>query len=269
MDLKSTAAPLVMRLQLTEEQRRQIQERTGLTIPAVPVETDAPFLRCRFGGVDLRVVRGVFVPTPSTERLLRLALDVVSSVERPVMTDVGTGSGAVGLAIANRLPNATVYATDISPIALRCARLNRERLNLRNVQFRLGSLLTPLPRRLRGRTDVITANVPYVPPRMTDAFKSGFPEGTAIGFGEDGLGLPRQLADAARDFLSPGGSLLFQLAGFQWKDFGPELQALGYDAPQLDGGQQNAPMIGRAVWRGAPRGLGVDDAPNATERRPA
>jgi methylase of polypeptide subunit release factors len=107
---------------------------------------------------------------------------------------------------------------------------------------------------------VILANVPYMPPRMTEAARSTFPEGTAIGLEEDGLGLPRQLAAKARDYLRPGGSLLFQLAGFQWEDFAQELQTLGYDAPQLESGEQNAPIIGCATWAGSRSPFGVDDA---------
>jgi release factor glutamine methyltransferase len=248
MSAESSVAPLVVRLQLTDEQQRLIRERTGLSIPAIPVETDAASIQFSFGGVELCIERGVFVPNPNTERLLRLAVDDASRHERPILVDVGTGSGAVALAAAARLPRATVFATDISTDALRCARQNRARLGALNVQFRLGSLLTPLPKRLRGAVTVMVANLPYLPPAATEAARHTFPQGTAIGLGEDGLGLPRRLALAARDFLAPGASLLMQLAGYQWPAFAQDLMSLGYSEPWLESAEQNAPVIGRVEW---------------------
>jgi release factor glutamine methyltransferase len=247
-EIESSMAPLVLTLRLTEEQQRQILAQTGLKVPAVPFESEAAALTCRFGGVELRVVRGVFVPTPSTERLMRRALDVASEYDRPVIIDVGTGSGAVALAMAKALPKATVYATDISADALRCARENRDRLGLRNIEIELGSLLEPIPQRLRSGVTVIVANVPYLPPTMTEEARQVFPEGTAIGFGGDGLDLPRQLAASARDFLAPGSSLLMQLAVFQWPMFARDVVSLGYCEPQLEQRSEHGPIIGRITW---------------------
>ena len=201
---EASIAPLVIRLQLTDEQQRLIRERTGLDIPVVPVETDAKWIECVFGGVELRVERGVFVPTPNTERLLEHAVRDASLHERPILVDVGTGCGAVALAAATKLPAAAVFATDISADALRCARQNRARLGLLNVQFMLGSLMTPVPARLRRTVNVVVANLPYLPPAATEAARHAFPQGTAVGLGTDGLGLPRRLALAARDYLAPG-----------------------------------------------------------------
>jgi release factor glutamine methyltransferase len=240
--------PLLFRVDLTEEQQRQILDQTGYTIAALPFESRAPSAHIRFGGITLHVPRGVFVPTAPTERVLEAALAAAAPWPHPIMVDVGTGCGAVALAAARALPSATIYATDISDDALQAARRNRVRLEVRSVRFTRGSLLAPLPRRLRGKVSVIAANVPYVPPRLGDAFARVFPAGSAVGVGADGLGLVRDLASAARGFLAPGGSLVLQLADFQWTSFGGWLTALGYREPELLARSGRGPVAGRVVW---------------------
>ncbi|MGE5102437.1 MAG: 50S ribosomal protein L11 methyltransferase [Deltaproteobacteria bacterium] len=243
-------APLLLRVQLTDDQRRQVLEQTGHDISALPYASGATAVLSTFGGIVVRVPRGVFVPTAATEHLLYAAIHAASGSARPIVVDVGTGSGVVALAAAAALPSASVFGTDVSELALEAARANRARLRLHNVRFSRGSLLSPLPRRLLHRVAVIVANIPYVPPRLADASEHAFPEGTAIGLGEDGLELVRQLADGARQFLMPGGSLVLQLADFQWAGFGSALTALGYNAPELDAHSINAPVTGRVVWPG-------------------
>jgi len=250
MKTNQDGAPLLLRVQLTDDQARHVLDQTGQSVSAILYESAAPEVRCSFGGIPLRVPRGVFVPAPTTEHLLHAAIDAASAFARPTIVDVGTGSGAVALATANALPRASVVATDVSTLALRAARANRKRLRLRNVRFVRGSLLAPLPRRLRGKVAVIVANVPYVPPPLADSVERIFPEGTAIGSGKDGLDLVRELAATARKFLIPGGSLVLQLADFQWAGFGNELMALGYEAPELQHEATGAPVAGRVVWPG-------------------
>ena len=243
-------SPLFVPLQLTPEQRELIRQRTGLTLATLPVEADVAVVRCRFAGITLRVNRGVFTPSATTERLFELVREAVSGRRRPIIVDVGTGCGAVALALATALPRASIFATEISQIALACTRRNRARLQLRNVTVRGGSLLSPLPRRLRGEVSVIAANVPYVPPRLSEALEHSFPVGTAIGQGTDGLDLVRELARGARDFLVAGGSLVLQLAGFQWEPFSDELRALGYEVPRMDQPPPNTAVAGRIHWPG-------------------
>ena len=253
--------PLLFRVDLTEDQQRQILDQTGFTIAALPFESSAASVRIPFGGITLHVPRGVFVPSAPTERVLEAALAAAAPWPRPTMIDVGTGCGAVALAAAHALPSATVYATDISDDALQAARRNRVRLGLRNVRFARGSLLAPLPRRLRGHVSVIAANVPYVPPRLGDAFARVFPAGSAVGVGADGLGLVRDLASAARGFLAPGGSLVLQLADFQWTSFGGWLTALGYREPELLARSGRGPVAGRLVWMPRDAEAASRDAP--------
>ena len=244
--------PLFVRLELTPEQQRRIREQTGHVITAIPIETREAWALCRFGGIELRVPRGVFMPTPSSEHTFEVAKKVLASAtasaaRRPVVVDVGTGAGAIALAIAWALPHASVYGTELSALALHAARRNRGRLRLRNVRFVSGSLLSPLPARLRGGVDLIVANVPYLPPDRPD-ISAAFPEGTAVGLGSDGLGLVRKVLLGARGFLRGGGSLVLQLAEFQWPLLESEVAKLGYRAPGLAPREDGGAVTGILAW---------------------
>jgi release factor glutamine methyltransferase len=192
----------------------------------------------------------VFVPRPVTEGLVRLALEAVAGRERPAVIDVGTGSGAVALAIAAACPEAEVHATDVSRAALRCARRNRRRLGLPNVRFHHGSLLESLPVALRGRATAIVANLPYVPMEGDVVENPLLPVGTFVGHGRDGLDLLRELARGASEFLEPGGWLAVQLASFQWKTFPSDLASMGYRPFPPDRIRPVGAAVGRARWIG-------------------
>ena len=246
-----SAAPLWVQLELTEDQQRQIRRQTGIAITTIVFESAARSIRVSFGGLALRVPKGVFVPTLATEHTLSLALKAAKQWRAPVVIDVGTGCGAVALSIAKSIRSSTVYGTDISDVAVRSARRNRARLSVPNAQFRLGSLLAPLPKRLEGAVNLIVANAPYVPPEMSDAIGDTFPEGTAIGQGADGLDLIREIARNARRFLVDRGCLVLQLADFQWPTFSKELEALGYSKPRLSR-SGTGPVAGSLVWKHKP-----------------
>jgi release factor glutamine methyltransferase len=121
-----------------------------------------------FRRLVLRVRPGVFVPRPETEVLVQVVLDELRSVDAPVVVDVGTGSGAVALALADELANATVLATDVSAEAIRLAGENATMLGL-PVTIWEGDLLEPLPGELRGTVDAVVSNPPYVPIDRRDA----------------------------------------------------------------------------------------------------
>jgi len=243
-------APLTLQVELTAAQRQLLATQFGLDLGAVPFRSAARWVRCTIGGVAIRVDRGVFVPTPSAERVLRILVDATASFTKPVVVDVGTGSGALALAFAETNSSARVFGTDLSELALRCARRNRARLRLQNARFLRGSLLEPLPARLRGRVTAIAANVPYLPPAASAAADTLFPDRTAVGPGTDGLDLVRALARSARYFLMPGGRLLIQLGAPQWNAFQRELAALGYHA-RLAAGSEGAAgsVVVEAEWR--------------------
>ncbi|HEU5225866.1 MAG TPA: peptide chain release factor N(5)-glutamine methyltransferase [Actinomycetota bacterium] len=115
-----------------------------------------------FRGITLEVRPGVFVPRPETELLVEHALSEVGDREDPVVVDVGTGTGAIALAVKDERSDATVFATDLSAEAVELARANAARLGLA-VTVLEGDLLEPLPVDLRGWVDVVVSNPPYVP----------------------------------------------------------------------------------------------------------
>jgi release factor glutamine methyltransferase len=114
-----------------------------------------------FRRITLEVRPGVFVPRPETEVLVGVSLDELGDQDDPVVADVGTGTGAIALAIKDERPGATVFATDRSPEAVELARTNAERSGL-DVHVLEGDLLAPLPADLRGWLDLVVSNPPYV-----------------------------------------------------------------------------------------------------------
>ena len=115
-----------------------------------------------FRGITLEVRPGVFVPRPETELLVEHVLAEMGDREDPVVVDVGTGTGAIALAVKDERPDATVFATDRSSEAVELARSNASRLGF-IVTVLEGDLLEPLPVDLRGWVDVVVSNPPYVP----------------------------------------------------------------------------------------------------------
>lgn len=115
-----------------------------------------------FRRLSLSVRPGVFIPRPETEVLVDAALGVIEDVREPVIVDVGTGTGAIALAMKDERPDAAVFAIDLSPSAVELAGFNAKTLEL-DVVVLEGDLLSSLPAELRGRVDLVVSNPPYVP----------------------------------------------------------------------------------------------------------
>ena len=171
----------------------------------------------RFRGLRVLVDAGVFVPRRRTEAMAAEAAALARRVARrrtPVVLDLCCGAGAVGLAVAAEVPGTELWAADVEPAAVACAR--------RNVGDRgrvlLGDLDAPLPPALRGRVDVLAANVPYVP---TDEIallpaEARLHEPTVtLDGGADGLDVLTRVAALAPGWLAPGGSLLCETSDRQ------------------------------------------------------
>ncbi|MEU9882071.1 putative protein N(5)-glutamine methyltransferase [Streptomyces phaeochromogenes] len=160
-----------------------------------------------FRGLRIAVEPGVFVPRRRTEFLVEQA--VALAPEAPVVVDLCCGSGAVGAALAAALPGAELHAADVDPAAVRCARRNVGA----GAHVYEGDLFEALPRALRGRVDILAANVPYVPSGEVGLLP---PEArdheplVALDGGGDGLDVLRRVTREAPGWLAPGGSLLVE-----------------------------------------------------------
>jgi release factor glutamine methyltransferase len=182
------------------------------------------------------VDRRVLIPRPETECVVEVALDLARSRGVPlVVADLGTGSGAIALALADELPRhgVTVWATDASPDALDVARANLAGLGraAANVRLAQGSWFGALPAELRGRLDIVVSNPPYVADDepVDEAVAEWEPVGAVRG-GPDGLDALRAIVAAAPAWLRPGGALVCELGAAQ----GAAAQALATSAGLTD-----------------------------------
>lgn len=160
-----------------------------------------------FSGLRIAVDPGVFVPRRRTEFLIRQAVELAP---RPaVVVDLCCGTGALGAALAAVLEDVELHASDVEPAAVRCARRNVGELG----RVYEGDLFAPLPGSLRGRVDVLLANVPYVPSgdvALLPAEARVHEPLVALDGGGDGLDVMRRVAAEAPRWLAPGGSLLVE-----------------------------------------------------------
>jgi release factor glutamine methyltransferase len=162
---------------------------------------------------EFRVTSDVLIPRPETEVLVEAALERLAAIPRPVIVDVGTGSGCIALSLAAELPEATIRATDISARALDVARENARRLGLEGrVTFHEGDLLSPVAS--LGPFDLVASNPPYVDASEIEALapevRDHEPRLALVPPG-DAYAVYRRLAPAARATLRPGGLLLLEI----------------------------------------------------------
>ncbi|WP_405897448.1 putative protein N(5)-glutamine methyltransferase [Streptomyces sp. NBC_00727] len=160
-----------------------------------------------FNGLRIAVDPGVFVPRRRTEFLIDRA--VALAPDPAVVVDLCCGSGALGAALATALGRVELHAADVEPAAVRCARRN---IGERGHVYE-GDLFAPLPGALRGRVDVLLANVPYVPSEdvaLLPAEARVHEPLVALDGGGDGLDVLRRVAAEAPRWLAPGGSLLVE-----------------------------------------------------------
>jgi len=165
--------------------------------------------RREFWSLELSVSPDVLIPRPETELLVELALQRIVQNAQVDIADLGTGSGAIALAIARERPQARVLATDASAAALAVARQNAGRLGIGNVGFAQGDWCAALGGR---RFDLLVSNPPYI--AQADAhLQQGdlrFEPGAALASGADGLDAIRSIVAAAPAHLQAHGWLLFE-----------------------------------------------------------
>ena len=185
--------------------------------------------RREFWSLDLEVTPDTLIPRPETELLVELALARLPA-DRPVaLADLGTGSGAIALALAVERPLARIVATDHSPAALSVARRNARRLNIAGVEFRQGDWCAPLG---DERFDLLAANPPYI--AATDPrWREGdlrFEPAAALASGADGLEALRTIIAQAPNHLKPGGWLLLEHGYDQGEAVPALLRERGFNA---------------------------------------
>jgi release factor glutamine methyltransferase len=194
-----------------------------------------------FYGLTFRVTPDVLIPRPETEHVVEKVIALAAQFPQPRIVDVGTGSGAIAIALAHELPRAEITATDISTAALGVACENAKRNGVAGrIRFVEGDLLAPVA----GETfDFVISNPPYVAERDRDALAvevRDYEPATALFAGEDGLNIYRRLIPAALAALAPGGFLVVEIGfgqaeslrsllneqGFEKIDFTPDLQGI-------------------------------------------
>lgn len=161
-----------------------------------------------FSGLRIAVDPEVFIPRHRTEFLVQVAVQDVQPEPTSVVLDLCCGSGALGVAVARKLGRIELHAADIDPVAVRCARRNIAALGGRAY---VGDLYQPLPPDLRGRVDILLANVPYVPTDAVALLPAEAREHEpriALDGGPDGLDVARRVATGAPSWLAPGGRVL-------------------------------------------------------------
>jgi len=216
-----------------------------------------------FCGLRIAVDPGVFVPRRRTEFLVEQAAALVrlAAGTPPVVVDLCCGSGAVGAAIAAALGRAELHAADIDPAAVACARRN---LAAAGGRVYAGDLYQPLPATLRGRVDVLAANVPYVPTEEVGLLP---PEARthepllALDGGTDGLDILRRVAAAAPRWLAPGGHLLTETSERQAPRAAEAVAASGLTPRVAGSDERNATVIiGTMPTLAGPAGAATDSS---------
>ncbi|OIJ98424.1 putative protein N(5)-glutamine methyltransferase [Streptomyces colonosanans] len=178
----------------------------GRRVDGLPLEQVLGW--AEFRGLRMTVEPGVFVPRRRTEFLVEQALAIGNGAA--VVVDLCCGSGAVGAALAAALDGPELHAADIHPAAVRCARGN---VAAYGGHVHEGDLFAALPDSLRGRVDLLAANVPYVPTGEVALLPSEAREHeplVALDGGTDGLDVLRRVTAEAARWLALGGSLLVE-----------------------------------------------------------
>lgn len=211
-------AKIAMGSEVTDEQEQAVRGLVSRRATREPLQHITG--RAPFRNLELLVGPGVFVPRPETELLAGIAIDALgaSATAQPIAVDLGTGSGAIALAMATEVPHARVYAVELSPDAHEWARRNIEHTGAA-VTLVLGDLTTALAE-LDGTVSVVASNPPYVP---TDAVPRDpevrlYDPELALYGGDDGLDVVRKLSVSAQRLLHSGGTLAIEHGELQGAD---------------------------------------------------
>jgi release factor glutamine methyltransferase len=167
-----------------------------------------------FWGMDLVVAPAVLIPRPETEHLIETVMPLAQKIHNPRIVDVGTGSGAIALALAKELTNAEIHATDISSAVLEIAKANAARHQLEGrIHFHQADLLAGFR---DAEFDFVVSNPPYVGESEADQVQlevRKFEPRSAVFAGLTGLEVIQRLVPQAHAILKPGGWLVMEISG--------------------------------------------------------
>ena len=192
---------------LTEEQDARFRELVARRCRGEPIAYITG--RREFWGLDLKVSPATLIPRPETEHLVEIALHYIPEHQPMTIADLGTGSGALALALASERPRCQIIATDVSTPALEIAEQNRQNLQLANVRFLHGRWFAPLA---NLRFDIVVSNPPYVAaddPHLQRGDLRFEPQ-QALSSGPDGLHDIREIITTAPGYMKPGAWLILE-----------------------------------------------------------
>lgn len=199
--------------------------------------------RQEFFGLEFEVTPDVLIPRPETELIIEEVVRLSASIPRPVIADIGTGSGCIAVTIARELPQAIVTASDISPAAIAIACRNAERHKLADrIQFIVGDLLEPLPP--EQQFDFIASNPPYVRAEEIEGLQRevrDWEPRLALTDNADGLTFFRRLFSEAHSRLKPGGYLLCEMGYKQSEKVCALVDETLWETPQILSDLQGIP----------------------------
>lgn len=205
------------------------QKRLQQKVPVQYLAGAAPWRQ-----FSLKVAPAVLIPRPETELLIDLAVRAIqpgsSKLQQGHWADLGTGSGAIAVGLADAFPTATLHAVDQSEAALKIAQHNAQHLGLGpRIQFYAGSWFEPLTH-LKGSLSGMVSNPPYIPTELIATLQPEVAQHephAALDGGIDGLDCIRHLVTAAPDYLRPGGIWLIEMMSGQAEAVSALLQAQG------------------------------------------
>lgn len=229
---------------LSDEQRERFQSLLERRLKGEPV---AYIIGEReFWSLLLKVSPSTLIPRPDTERLVELALEKAALHEGDIL-DLGTGTGAIALALASELPHRQVWGVDLQPEAQQLAQSNAEALKIANAQFLCGSWFEPLA--AGTKFALIVSNPPYIEkddPHLGQG-DVRFEPITALVADEKGLADIKHIATQARDYLAEQGWLMFEHGFEQGAAVRQLLVSLGYQevATYKDYGDNDRVTLGQ------------------------
>lgn len=199
-----------------------------------------------FAGVRVVVPPGVFVPRQRSALLVDQARALLSP--GTVVVDLCCGAAPIALALASSSPGVQLYAADVDPVAVACARQN---LAPYGGRVFVGDLYDALPRELRGGVDVLIANAPYVPTEAIDLMpteaRDQEPRHTLDG-GEDGLDLARRIVAGAAQWLAANGTLLIETSSSQAEPLAAAMASASLSALVVEDDERGATcVVGRPL----------------------